>query len=137
MSNGTRFTICTSSRRSWCEIELLEKVRFEPGKAIIKPESYRLLDDVATVILTTPDIGRIEIEGHTDSQGSEAYNLRLSQQRADAVRDYLVRQSVPTEQLLSKGFGETLPIDTNKTPNGREANRRVKFTRIDTNEGRN
>lgn len=68
---------------------------------------------------------KVEIQGHTDSTGSPAYNLKLSQRRADSVRDYLLSQGVPEDQLQTKGYGQTQPVATNKTAEGRAKNRRV------------
>jgi outer membrane protein OmpA-like peptidoglycan-associated protein len=116
-------------------IVILEKVFFETGKAVIKPESFPLLDEVATTIATNPQIGRIQIGGHTDNQGSESYNQRLSQQRADSVKEYLVAKGVPAVRLIARGFGESSPIDTNRTPTGREVNRRVEFDLLDPQPG--
>ncbi len=112
-------------------IVILEKVFFETGKAVIKPESYNLLDEVATTIATNPQIGRVQIGGHTDNQGSESFNQRLSQQRADSVKTYLMGKGVDPVRLVARGFGESQPIDTNRTPTGRENNRRVEFDLLD------
>ncbi|MEQ1567058.1 MAG: OmpA family protein [Myxococcota bacterium] len=113
------------------EIRILEKVQFEFGKAVLRSESYPLLNEVASVIVQNPEVGRVEVGGHTDNKGSDTFNLQLSQSRADAVKDYLVGQGVPLSRLVSVGYGETRPIDTNKTESGREANRRVEFRLID------
>ena len=69
----------------------------------------------------------IRIEGHTDSQGSSSYNLRLSQDRAASVRAYLIQQGIAPDRMESVGFGEERPVDTNDTPEGRAVNRRVEF----------
>lgn len=113
------------------QIRILEKVQFEFGKAVIRPESFDLLDQVAAVILTNPDLGRVEVGGHTDNKGSDEFNQKLSEDRANAVRDYLVKRGVAADRLLAVGYGEIKPIDTNKTEAGREANRRVEFQLID------
>ena len=113
------------------QIVILEKVHFETAKAVIKAESFGLLNEVAATVVTNPELGRVEVAGHTDSRGSDAYNQTLSQARAEAVRVYMIEQGVPPEQLSAVGYGETIPIDTNKTPEGREANRRVAFNLID------
>lgn len=113
------------------EIRILEKVQFESAKAVLRPASYSLLNEVAAVILGNPGIGRVEVGGHTDNKGTEELNLALSQERADAVVEYLAAQGVPREQLLAQGYGETRPIDTNKTESGRERNRRVEFRLLD------
>ena len=112
-------------------IVILEVVYFETGKAIIKPQSFPLLDEVATTIRTNPQLGRVEVSGHTDSQGSDAANLDLSQRRAEAVLLYLVQHSVDGGSLLAKGYGETKPIDVNTSAAGRARNRRVEFTLTD------
>jgi outer membrane protein OmpA-like peptidoglycan-associated protein len=117
------------------QIRILEKVQFQSGKAVVLPESYELLQQVAGVIRGTPGIGRVEVGGHTDNKGSDDFNLKLSKERAAAVREYLVSQGVPEDQLLAVGYGETKPIDTNKTEKGREVNRRVEFQLIDQKEG--
>lgn len=116
------------------QIKILEKVQFETGKAVIKPESFALLNEVAATIITNPDLGRVEVSGHTDSRGSDTYNQKLSEERAGSVRDYLAEQGVAAERLLAVGYGETKPIDTNKTEEGREANRRVEFNLIDAQD---
>jgi OOP family OmpA-OmpF porin len=108
-------------------IELLEKVQFEVGAAVLLPASERLLDQVAVVLFDHPEILKLRIEGHTDSQGSNASNQKLSQQRAEAVRAYLEKAGVEPPRLLAKGFGETKPIADNRTPEGREQNRRVEL----------
>lgn len=113
------------------QIQILDKVHFEFNKAVIKSESFGLLNDVAGVIATHPDIGRVEVAGHTDDKGSDKYNQELSQKRAEAVRVYLIEQGVPEAQLIATGFGEATPIDTNKTEEGRSNNRRVEFNLID------
>ena len=113
------------------KIEILEKVFFEFGKAVIKPESFELLDQVADVVNTHPDLGRVQVEGHTDDKGNDKYNLELSQARAESVRQYLIGKQVPADQLLAVGFGETQPIVPNTTDEGRGQNRRVEFNLID------
>jgi len=113
------------------QIRILEKVQFETAKAIIKPESFPLLNEVAAVIVTNPDLGRVEVSGHTDNRGSDTYNQTLSEDRAKSVRDYLVKQGVNPDRLLAVGYGEAKPIDTNRTDEGREVNRRVEFNLID------
>ena len=115
-------------------IRILEKVQFETAKAVIRPSSFSLLDEVAATIITNPHLGRVEVQGHTDSRGTTAYNQRLSEDRAASVRDYLLGKSVPPERLVSRGYGESSPIETNKTPDGREANRRVAFKLIDVTD---
>lgn len=109
------------------KLDILDKVYFDTGKATIQPRSFALLDDVARVITSHPELARIEVEGHTDDQGNDASNLKLSDRRASAVKDYLVKKGVAAERLGAKGWGETRPIATNRTPDGRAENRRVEF----------
>lgn len=114
------------------QIRILEKVQFETGKAVIRPESFGLLDEVASVIKDHPDAGRVEVSGHTDDRGSDSLNQRLSEDRAKAVTEYLTaRAGVDPARLSAVGYGESRPIDTNRTEAGREANRRVEFTLVD------
>lgn len=107
-------------------IELKEKIYFAFDLATIEEVSYRVLDDVVQAMKDGQGF-RVDIGGHTDSAGSDAYNQGLSERRAGAVVDYLVAHGVPKERLTSKGFGESVPIDDNKTVSGRENNRRVEF----------
>jgi OOP family OmpA-OmpF porin len=111
-------------------IDILERVFFETGLATIKPESYSLLDEVASVILAA-NVGRVRVEGHTDDRGADEANMDLSQRRADSVRRYLIEKGVPEAQLIAVGYGETQPIVTNATAAGRAENRRVVFTLLD------
>ncbi|HHO50453.1 MAG TPA: OmpA family protein [Deltaproteobacteria bacterium] len=110
------------------KIVITEKVFFQYGKAVIQKVSFGLLDEVAQVINDNPRLTLIQIEGHTDSDGSEAFNLKLSQSRAAAVMRYLIAAGVDARRLEAKGFGESLPIDTNNTREGKARNRRVEFT---------
>ena len=102
----------------------LEGVMFEVNSARLTDSSNTVLGTVAEDLQKYPRL-RIELQGHTDSSGADAYNLKLSQQRADAVREHLVESGVPATQLVAKGYGETKPIDSNDTPDGRAHNRRV------------
>ena len=108
-------------------IDILERVYFDVNKATLKPESYTVLDAVATVLSSYPNLSLIEIQGHTDSDGSNSFNLRLSQQRAESVRDYLVSRGVDIGRLLPRGYGEERPIVENDTDEGKATNRRVEF----------
>lgn len=108
-------------------IEILEKVFFETGSAVIKEESFGLLDDVAKVLVEHANILKIEVGGHTDSQGSSSYNRKLSQSRSESVREYLVKGGVEAERLTARGYGESSPIADNETEEGRSENRRVEF----------
>ncbi len=108
-------------------IKITEKVFFDSGRATIQTRSNGLLDDVAAVLNAYPGITKIEIQGHTDSQGAEASNQTLSQNRAAAVVTYLAGHGVDTERLVAVGYGEAQPKDTNDTRSGRANNRRVEF----------
>jgi outer membrane protein OmpA-like peptidoglycan-associated protein len=114
-------------RKDIGKIEIKQKVYFDTGKATIKSISFELLNQVAQAIQSNAGM-TVLVEGHTDSVGSNTFNMGLSQRRADSVRDYLVRQGVDGDRLTAIGFGEEKPIDSNQTRDGREKNRRVEFT---------
>lgn len=104
----------------------LGDVLFETGRAELKTDSIIDLNQLATFLGKYPD-RTVIIEGHTDSVGSEASNLGLSQRRADAVRSYLVRQGVEGSRLTTTGMGESAPVASNATAGGRQQNRRVEI----------
>lgn len=109
------------------KLELAVKaVKFETGKAILKPESGKILADIADIMKRYPYYS-LSIEGHTDSQGKDETNQQLSEKRAQACAEYLISKGVAKERLASKGFGETKPVADNKTAAGRASNRRVEF----------
>jgi outer membrane protein OmpA-like peptidoglycan-associated protein len=108
-------------------IKINDKVFFESGKAVIKKESYGLLQEVAKVLQKHTWVDKVEVAGHTDDVGKDAYNLKLSQNRAQAVVDFIAKEGVAKERLVAKGYGEGSPIDTNRTEVGRQNNRRVEF----------
>lgn len=115
-----------------CEkIELSERVYFASGKSVIRSRSYKLLNEVANLLKQYPNIVKIRIEGHTDSVGNDDFNQRLSKARADAVKRYMVRRGIDGERLAGEGFGESNPIDTNASKEGRANNRRVEFNIVD------
>ena len=89
-----------------------------------------MLDDVADGLKKHPRL-KVELQGHTDSKGPDAYNLTLSQKRADSVRNYLVKDGVASTQMTAKGYGEGQPVADNTTDNGRAKNRRVVMFVID------
>jgi OOP family OmpA-OmpF porin len=109
------------------KIQINEKVQFEYNSSKILEESHSLLDEVASVIKENDFIKKIQVEGHASSDGADDYNMRLSDARAKAVREYLVGAGVPADKLVAKGFGETKPIVSNDTEEGRQQNRRVEF----------
>ncbi len=111
------------------EGELLRAVNiiFEFNSAALLPASLSILNSIGAVLAKHPEL-RLEIDGHTDSSGPAEYNLRLSQARAEAVRDYLVTAfSIDRGRLPARGFGESMPVADEATPTGRALNRRVEF----------
>jgi len=108
-------------------LDILDKVYFAPGKAAIQSRSTRLLNQIARVLKSHPEVVRVEVQGHTDSNGGTAMNMTLSQARAEAVVGALIRRGVSADRMVARGFGPTQPIATNATRQGREKNRRVEF----------
>lgn len=105
---------------------VLKGVTFLPGSTTLTDEARTVLDPAAAALMGQQDL-KVEIGGHTDAQGSDAANQRLSQRRADAVRQYLVGKGVEASRLTAKGYGEAEPVASNDTPAGRAENRRVEF----------
>jgi len=108
-------------------IRIKKKVYFAKDRDTILASSHKILDSVAEVLADNPFITKIRVEGHTDSEGPNDFNLELSQRRAESVIAYLVSKGIDAERLEAKGFGEEAPIATNMTPYGRSRNRRVEF----------
>ncbi len=103
-------------------------VNFEFAKATLLEGAEALVDPVGEVLRKYPDL-RLEVAGHTDSVGTEAFNQKLSQARAETVRQYLIRRyGIAPDRLVARGYGETQPLVTNENPTGRTLNRRVEFT---------
>ena len=102
-------------------------VNFEPKSFDLTQESKRLLDEVVVMINVSPELQKIEVQAHTDYKGSGEANLKLSEQRALSVKNYLVSQGVSEKRLIAKGYGESQPIADNKTEEGRAKNRRVEL----------
>lgn len=105
---------------------VLRNVLFDYDKADLKPESMTELDRLVKFLKENPSV-RIEVGAHTDAQGNDAYNLNLSDRRAKSVMDYLVTQAIDRRRLSSRGYGETAPIASNDSEEGRALNRRVEF----------
>ena len=105
---------------------VLKDIFFEFDKSTILQQSYFELRSLISLLETYPTM-RVEIRGHTDAKGSDSYNQRLSENRAKAVTDYLISKGISEKRLQYKGYGKTLPIDTNDTEEGRANNRRVEF----------
>jgi outer membrane protein OmpA-like peptidoglycan-associated protein len=108
---------------------VLKGVHFESGSAGLTPDSYAVLDEVVRSLQAYPEV-RIEIRGHTDSQGPASFNLELSQRRADSVKQYLVNSGIDPSRVVSIGVGEEEPVSSNSTPEGRAQNRRIEFRRL-------
>ncbi|MEJ8804216.1 OmpA family protein [Pontibacter sp. H249] len=104
-------------------------IKFDINKATIKPESVGTLNSIAKLMQEQANL-KFSVEGHTDSDGDDKTNLKLSQQRAEAVKQYLTEQGIAADRLQAKGMGETKPIDKNSTPEAKSNNRRVEFIKI-------
>ena len=111
-------------------IELKQQVHFKTNKSVILPDSFELLRQVATALKDAPSV-LVRVEGHTDNVGKLDENMKLSQARADSVRDFLVRQGVAPTQIVAEGYGPTRPIASNITRADKAANRRVEFRMLE------
>jgi len=109
------------------KVVVFGKVQFATGSADILPQSHGLLDQIAGVMKDHPEIAEMRIEGHTDNVGDAAFNLKLSQKRADSVKAYLAKRGVNAKRLETRGYGMGKPVAPNDTPAGRAENRRVEF----------
>jgi outer membrane protein OmpA-like peptidoglycan-associated protein len=105
---------------------ILRNIFFETGKATLKPESYPELENVQQFLENNPSV-RLEISGHTDNVGSIKTNTKISQDRAQAVVNYLLGKGIERGRLEAKGYGFTISLAPNNTPEGRALNRRVEF----------
>jgi OmpA-OmpF porin, OOP family len=103
-------------------------IRFDVGKASLRPESMGVLNEIYQMLNDHPEVS-VSIEGHTDSDGDNDLNLKLSQERAETVMNKLISMGISASRLSSKGFGESMPINTNATPEGKAENRRVEFVK--------
>jgi outer membrane protein OmpA-like peptidoglycan-associated protein/Tfp pilus assembly protein PilF len=105
---------------------ILKNVFFDTDKADLRSESFPELNKLKQLLVENPTM-RIQLRGHTDSQGSDTHNLDLSDRRAKAVVAYLIKNGIADSRLEAKGYGETMPIASNDTPEGRQSNRRTEF----------
>ena len=101
---------------------------FATNSAEISPNAAKVLDEVANSLLAWPNVN-VEIGGHTDSSGNDALNKKLSQARADSVREYLIGKGVAADRITAVGYGEEKPVADNTTKDGKAKNRRVEVTR--------
>jgi outer membrane protein OmpA-like peptidoglycan-associated protein len=109
------------------EVVILQAVEFDFDKAVVKADSLPLLREVANNLLAYEEVKQVEVQGHTDSKGSDSYNKKLAQARVDAVVAILVENGVQKERLSAVGYGEACPIADNTSESGRASNRRVQF----------
>ncbi len=109
---------------SYEDVYTLDNVYFDYDKASLRAESFKELDELVEAMNANPDL-IIEIAGHTDNKGSDEYNQRLSQKRAESVRAYLIKKSISPKRVFAKGYGEKSPIAFNDTDEGRQKNRRT------------
>jgi outer membrane protein OmpA-like peptidoglycan-associated protein len=117
------------------QLMILDKIYFDFNKAKIQPQSFPLLDQVASVLREHPEIALISIDGHTDNVGGAEYNDKLSLARSSAVRKYLMEQGVDGSRLAARGFGFNKPATSNATASGRDFNRRVEFNIVALERG--
>jgi len=107
-------------------VVILEGVNFEFDSARLRPDAITILDEAVTVLNRRKDIS-VDVVGHTDSTGTKQYNQGLSERRAKSVYDYFVNKGIAADRLTTKGYGETKPIASNATREGRAKNRRVEL----------
>jgi outer membrane protein OmpA-like peptidoglycan-associated protein len=112
--------------------DVFDNLNFEFGKAEIKKDSYPYLDNLSDTLLKSKT-WRLDIEGHTDNTGSDDFNMKLSQKRADAVKEYLVSKGISEDLITPQGYGESKPLVPNDSNANREKNRRVEFKIIKPN----
>jgi len=105
---------------------VLRGVNFDFDKYNIRPDARSILDEAVQTLKSEPSI-KVSVEGHTDSRGTDAYNQKLSERRADSVADYMSRGGISRSRLSTEGFGESRPVASNETDDGRAQNRRVEL----------
>lgn len=125
-AKGCPASVLDSGSTAWT----FNEINFETAKANIQPSSYGILDEIAAALVANPQL-KVAVEGHTDNTGARAFNMNLSQRRAQSVVDYLVKKGVSPDRLSAKGYGPDRPIADNNTRVGRAKNRRVQFVKID------
>jgi len=113
------------------EIKIKQQIQFATDSATILPESLQLMSEIADAFVRNPWIKRVEVQGHTDNTGTADHNKILSEQRADAVREWLISHGVGADRLVSRGYGQTKPLVPNVTTANKSRNRRVQFIILD------
>ena len=104
-------------------------IKFDSGKATLKPESMGVINQIASMMQKYPEI-KLSVEGHTDSDGDTEFNKNLSEQRAETVMNKLIAMGINSDRLSSSGMGEDVPIADNSSPEGKANNRRVEFVKM-------
>ncbi len=116
------------------DVIVLRGVNFDFDKATLTVNAKGILDGVATALESRPDI-KVELGGHTDGKGSDSYNAALSDRRSKSVKDYLAKKGIAASRMTTKGYGESVPVATNETDEGRELNRRVELKVTESSGG--
>jgi outer membrane protein OmpA-like peptidoglycan-associated protein len=117
------------------EITIKQQIQFATDSAVILPDSFPLMNEIADAIIKHPGIRKIEIQGHTDNVGSAEHNKILSEDRANSVRTWLVAHGVQESRLVARGYGQNKPLVPNVTAGNRARNRRVQFIIVDQDGG--
>lgn len=117
------------------EVKIKRQIHFETDSAKISVDSTGLLEEIADTLIRNPCLKQLEIQGHTDNSGSKEHNKVLSDQRASAVREWLLQHGIEPGRLVAQGYGQERPISPNVTPAGKERNRRVQFMIKDQDKG--
>jgi outer membrane protein OmpA-like peptidoglycan-associated protein len=117
------------------EIKIKKQIHFETDSAKISTDSTALLEEIADVLTRNACVKQVEIQGHTDNTGAKEHNKVLSDQRANAVREWLLGHAIEPGRLVAQGYGQERPISPNVTPAGKERNRRVQFMIKDQDKG--
>ena len=126
VDEGSKLAVLKKGR-----IEIRDQVRFATSKSDILPESFPLLEEVTRILKAHPELVRLRIGGHTDNRGAHDYNVTLSQDRAAAVRRFLIERGIEASRLDAKGYGPDRPIASNDDAEGRQKNRRTEFESVD------
>jgi outer membrane protein OmpA-like peptidoglycan-associated protein len=117
------------------EITIRDQIQFALDSAVILPQSFGILTEVADTLIRHTEIRRIEVQGHTDNSGTAEHNKQLSEDRAEAVKSWLGEHGVPVERLFARGYGQTRPLAPNVTATNRSQNRRVQFIILEKEGG--